>query len=87
MTDKTSHQQKRAVVIAHANYNIRCTLISDLPSNHSSIPSPQCALGTTPHLSIRKKAKEGREEKDRGENIREKIVEDAKNGRRGNREK
>jgi len=41
--------------------------MSDLPSNHNSIPSPQCALGTTPHLSIRKKAKEGREEKERGE--------------------
>lgn len=26
-------------------------------SNHDSIPSPQCALGTTPHLSIRKRGK------------------------------
>lgn len=26
----------------------------------NSIPSPQCALGTTPHLSIQKVANEGR---------------------------
>ncbi len=38
------------------------TLVSDLASSHDSIPSPQCALGTTPHLSIRKKAREGRKE-------------------------
>lgn len=40
------------------------TLVSDL-SDHNSIPSPQCALGTTPHLSIRKKAKEGKEAEER----------------------
>lgn len=30
----------------------------DSSSNHNFIPSPQCALGTTPHLSIRKRAKQ-----------------------------
>lgn len=30
----------------------------------NSIPSPQCALGTTPHLSIQQKAKEGKETED-----------------------
>lgn len=62
--------------------------MSDLPSSHNSIPSPQCALGTTPHLSIRKKAKEGRgtkgrkrekEERGRKENVQEKTAEDVKN--------
>ena len=32
-----------------------------LTSRHNFIPSPQCALGTTPHLSIRKKAREERD--------------------------
>lgn len=40
------------------NYN----LVSS--SNHNSIPSPQCALGTTPPLSVRKKAKGGKETED-----------------------
>lgn len=43
----------------------RMTLVSDLASNHNAIPSPQYALGTTPHLCIRKKAREGREMKER----------------------
>lgn len=61
------------------------TLVSDLASNHDSIPSPQCALGTTPHLSIRKKAREGRETKERRErrsrkkDVREKTAKDVKN--------
>lgn len=59
-------------------------LKSDWPSNHISIPSPQCALGTTPHLSIRKKAKEGKktEEKKKGAGrkyFQEKTAEDVKN--------
>lgn len=49
------------------------TLVSDLPSSRDSIPSPQCALGTTPHLSIRKKAKEGRETKERREKEKREV--------------
>lgn len=53
----------------------RITLVSVLASSHNSIPSPQCALGTTPHLSIQKKAKKGRErqgeERDGEENVQD----------------
>lgn len=52
------------------------TLVSDLPSSHHSIPSPQYALGRTPHLSIRKEAKEGKErEKEEVEKKRENVRE------------
>lgn len=59
------------------------TFESDRPSNHISIPSPQCALGTTPHLSIRKKAKEGKKTENKKKvgrkNVQEKTAENVKN--------
>lgn len=55
-------------------------LVSDLASNHISIPSPQCALGTSPHLSVPKKARIGgeteREEEKIGGSSREENVQD-----------
>lgn len=72
------------------------TLVSDLASNHNSIPSPQCALGTTPRLCIRKKAREGREtkgeekkkeERGRKENVQEKTAEDVKDDGGGEKER
>lgn len=56
--------------------------MSDQASNGDAIPSPQCALGTTPHLSIQKTARDEGEERrkgDRGrEETREKTAEDVK---------
>lgn len=43
------------------------TLLSGLVSSRNSIPSSQCALGTTPHLSIQKKAREGQQMEGEGE--------------------
>lgn len=47
------------------------TLVSDQASNRDAIPSPQCALGTTPHLSIQKTARDEGEERRKGDRGRE----------------